>query len=152
MRVKSKSLWYWSLFAVESAGMAAILYLALPVYRKLLSEPVEKHPGRPVLIPVLCIVVIMQVCYWLKWRKRPTLGKIDHPLLGHLFLFSSRMSFIFAGSLLSLSLFRRVIDLREAFPGLLALLVGTFAQFCYARELEMLARRFESSSDPARRA
>jgi hypothetical protein len=151
MRVNSKNL-YWTLFAIESAGMAAILYEALPVYRKLINETVEKHPGRPVLVPVLCIVVMMQACYWLKFRKRPSIGRLDHPLVGHLFLFSSRLSFIFAGSLFSLTLFRQVYTFREALPGMLVLLAATFAQFCYARELEMLARRFEKSPDPARRA
>ena len=151
MRVNSAK-WYWSLFAIESAGMAAILYEALPVYRKLVNETAEKHPGRPVLIPILCIVVMMQTCYWMKFRKRPAIGRIDHPLVGHLFLFLSRLSFIFAGSLLSLTLFRQVYGFREALPGLLVLFAATFAQFCYARELEMLARRFEKSPDPARRA
>jgi len=151
MRVNSKNL-YWSLFAIESVGMAAILYEALPVYRKLLNETVEKHPGRPVLFPVLCIVAMMQACYWFKWRKRPTIGKIDHPLIGHLFLFSSRLSFIFAGSLLSLTLFRHQYTFLEALPGMVVLFLATFAQFCYARELEMLARRFESPLDRARRA
>ena len=95
---------------------------------------------------------MMQTCYWLKFRKRPTIGKIDHPLVGHLFLFSSRLSFIFAGSLLSLTLFRQVYTFREAWIGIVVLLVATFAQFCYARELEMLARRLERPTDPARRA
>lgn len=148
----SKSTVYWSLFGLESAGMAAILYLAVPVYWKLLREPAETHPGRPVLIPLLFVILVMQICYWFKWRKRPTLGKIDHPLVGHLFLFASRLSFTFAGSTLSLALFRRKTDFLEVLPGIVVLFIGTFAQFCFARELEMLARRFESPSDPARRA
>jgi len=148
----NKSTVYWSLFGLESAGMGTILYLAVPVYRKLLEEPAETHPGRPVLVPLLFVVLVMQFCYWFKWSKRPPLGKLNHPLLGHLLLFASRLSFIFAGSTLSLALFRRKTDFLDVLPGIVVLFIGTFAQFCYARELEMLARRFESPSDPARRA
>src|SRR4030095_16814436 len=72
-----------------------------------------------------------------------------HLLLAHLLLFFSRLSFIFAGSLLSLSLFRRLTDLEHALPGMLVLLLSAFAQFCYSRELEALARRVEGPSDAA---
>ena len=151
MRGEVKSVWYWGLFAVESAGMAFVLSVGIPLYRTLLEARLEDRPGRPLLLPVLGVVTVMQVCYWIKYRYRPSPARAAHPLAAHLLLFFSRLSFIFAGSLLSLTLFRRLTDLEGAWPGVLVLLLAAFAQFCYSRELEALARRVEGPSDAATR-
>jgi hypothetical protein len=140
MKRATRRLLYWSLFAVETAGMALILYDGIPIYRRLMSEPLENRPARHVLVPVLCVVAVMQIGYWFKGRFRPTFAPMSHPLLAHLLLFFARLSFIFAAGLFSLSLFRRLTDLSESLPGVVVLLLATFAQFCYARELERLGQ------------
>ena len=138
-----KRLAYWCLFAVESAGMALILYEGVPVYRRLLTEPIENHPAQGILLPILLVVAVMQACYWIKQPLRPTFANVSHPLLAHLLMFFSRLSFIFAAGLFSLTLYRRLTDLRESLPGVGVLLLATFAQFCYARELDILGQRVE---------
>ncbi|HEY1251429.1 MAG TPA: hypothetical protein VGH97_09585 [Thermoanaerobaculia bacterium] len=143
MQRSRKRLAYWFLFAVESAGMGVILYAGVPVYRRLLDEPIESHPAQKILLPILFVVAVMQTCYWVKRPLRPTFASISHPLLAHLLMFFSRLSFIFAAGLFSLTLYRRLTDLRESLPGVTVLLLATFAQFCYARELDILGQRVE---------
>lgn len=151
MRGQIKNLWYWGLFSVESVGMAYIFYVGIPLYRTLLDAPLEDRPAGPLIFPVLGVAAGMQICYWMKYRLRPSPAQAQHPLLAHLLLFFSRLSFIFAASLLSLTLFRRLTDIHQAFPRVLVLLVAVFAQFCYSRELEALARRVGGARDAATR-
>jgi hypothetical protein len=88
----------------------------------------------------------MQVCDWLKRRSRPTFASMSHPLLAHLLLFFARLSFIFAAGLFSLSLFRRLNDIRPALPGVVVLFLATFAPFGYARELVLLGQQVDKSA------
>jgi hypothetical protein len=123
--------------------MAFILYEALPLYRKLLRGPGGYEPGSYLLVPALCAVIVMQACYWSMRQIRPPISRRRNAFLGHLLLFLSRLSFIFAGSVLSLALFTRSQDTTLSVAGIVLLLATTFAQFCYARELEALSRKFE---------
>jgi len=138
-----KKIWYWAMFAVESAGMIYIIYVALPLYRRLLRTPGEDRPGARLLLPALCTVIVMQACYWTKRKIRPSLGRKRSVVLGHLLLFFARLSFIFAGAFLSLILFTRSADTRVSVVGIATVFATTFAQFCYVRELEALSRKFE---------
>jgi hypothetical protein len=81
----------------------------------------------------------MQACYWIRRRVRPTPPSRDRPVLAHLLLFLARLSFIFAGSSASLIIFVRSADTRFSVVGIAILLAAVFAQFCYARELEVLS-------------
>jgi hypothetical protein len=146
LSARTKRFLYWSLFGVESAGMLAILLTALPLYRKLLVGPGGYRPGRPLVLPILEVTVVMQVSYWTKRLIRPPLRRGDRTVLGHLLLFLARLSFIFAGANLSLLLFRRYADTTISALGAFTLLMASFAQFCYVRELEALARIVEGGS------
>ena len=138
-----KKIWYWSMFAVQSAGMLFILYEALPLYRRLLRGPGEDQPGSYLFVPGVCVVIVMQVCYWGNRNVRLRLGLKRNVFLGHILLYLARLSFIFAGAMLSLALFVRSADTRLSSIGIAILVATTFAQFCYARELEALARELE---------
>jgi hypothetical protein len=138
-----KRIWYWTMFAVESAGMIFILYEALPLYQRLLRGPGGDRPGAHLLLPGVCIVIVMQICYWTMRRIRPRIARRSNAFVAHLLLFLSRLSFIFAGALLSLMLFNRSADTRTSPFGIVMLLATAFAQFCYVRELEALSRKFE---------
>jgi hypothetical protein len=138
-----KRIWYWVMFDVESAGMLFILYEALPLYQRLLRGPGGNQPGAYLLLPAVCIVIVMQVCYWTMRRIRPRIARRPNAFVAHLLLFLSRLSFIFAGALLSLMLFNRSADTRVSRFGIVMLLATAFAQFCYVRELEALSRKFE---------
>ena len=138
-----KRVWYWSLFAAESAGMFFILSEALPFYRTLIRGSAGDRPGRYLYVPAASAVVIMQLCYWIKRKTRPPIWQRRRIFLGHILLFFARLSFIFAGSLLSLVIFTRSEDTQFSVVGIALLLATTFAQFCYARELEILSQLLE---------
>jgi hypothetical protein len=90
-----------------------------------------------------CATVVMQACYWTKRKIRLRLRHDDNPFLGHVLLFVSRLSFIFAVAAFSLMVFTRSMDTATSPVGIAVLLAATFAQFCYARELEVLGRRMD---------
>ena len=136
-------IWYWTLFGMESAGMAYIFYRVLPFYRGLLRGPGGDRPGAHLIVPGLCVLLIMQVCYWSKRKVRIPLARRQNAFVAHVLLFLSRLSFIFAGAVLSLAIFTRSADTRFSPIGIAILVAATFAQFCYARELEALSRKFE---------
>jgi hypothetical protein len=146
LNARTKRALYWCLFGVESAGMLAILYTALPLYQRLLVGPVGGRPGRSVVPSILAITIAMQVSYWTKRLIRPPLRRGDRTVLGHLLLFLARLSFIFAGANLSLLLFRRFGEINPSPLGIVTLFAASFAQFCYVRELEALARIVEGGS------
>ena len=143
---RTKRVLYWCLFGLESAGMLAILWVVLPLYQRLLSGPTEDRPGQPLIPSILAVTVVMQASYWTKRLIRPPLRRGDRTVLGHLLLFLARLSFIFAGANLSLLLFRRFGEIHPSVLGVLTLFVASFAQFCYVRELEALARIVEGGS------
>ena len=126
--------------------MIAILWLALPLYQKLLSGPGGYRPFASVRGPVFAIATVMQLSYWVKRLIRPPLRRGDRTVTGHLLLFLARLSFIFAGANLSLLLFRRYVDTSISPLGFVTLFFASFAQFCYVRELEALARIVEGGS------
>src|SRR5262245_10836968 len=134
---------YWVLFALESGGMIFILWIALPVYQKLSAGPGGYRPGAPLTFPVFIVSLAMQLSYWSKRSIRPPVQRGHNVLGGHLLLFLARLSFIFAGANLSLLLFRRIMDTTVSAFGILVLFFASFAQFCYVRELEALARIVE---------
>ena len=140
-----KGIRYWTLLAAQSLGVAFILYLGIPLYRTLSHGPGKDRPGEYLLIPALCVVLVMQACYWTGRRIRPAL-RSGRALDGHLLLFFSRLSFTFAGSLFSITFLMRTADTKVSAFGLGTLLAVVFAQYCYARELEALARSLESPS------
>jgi hypothetical protein len=130
---------YWVLFSLESAGMLFILWIALPFYQKLVSGPGGYRPGQPVIFPVIVVSLAMQLSYWSKRSIRPPVRRGNSVFGGHLLLFLSRLSFIFAGANLSVIL-RRYADTTFTMFGVFVLFFACFAQFCYTRELEALAR------------
>ena len=143
---RTKRIVYWVLFGVESAGMLYILWMVLPFYRKLVSGPGGYRPGAPLVLPVLTVTLAMQLSYWTKREMRPPVRRGSNTVGGHLLLFVARLSFIFAGANLSLFLFRRSADTTTSPVGILVLFFSSFAQFCYVRELEALARIVEGGS------
>jgi hypothetical protein len=142
----AKNVAYWVLFVLESGGMLFILWIALPVYQKLSAGPGGYRPGAPLTFPVLVVSLAMQLSYWSKRSIRPPVRRGHNTLVGHLLLFLARLSFIFAGANLSLLLFRRIVDTTVSAFGVFVLFFASFAQFCYVRELEALARILEGGA------
>jgi hypothetical protein len=143
-----RHVWYWSLFALESAGMAFVFSEGLPFYHRLLRGAAGDRPGAGLHVTAALALVVMQICYWVGRGLRPRAGPRRRPVPAHVLLFLSRLSFIFAGSVLSLVIFVRSSDTRFSFTGLALLLGVAFAQFCYSLELEALSRVFDDRDRP----
>jgi hypothetical protein len=127
-----------TLLAIHTGALGVVLYLWIPMYRRLVAGPGGDHPGAGVVDKLLLAVIVMQVCYW--WRRLlPHTPPRPHVLLGHLLLFLSRLAFVFVGSSFSLFIVRAG-DTRPSPGGLLISFWALFAIFCYVLELEALAR------------
>lgn len=150
MKLNPRSALYWTLFAAETTGMLFILVIGLPSYRLLQAGPGGDRPGRALILPVLGTVIVMQACYWTMRRLRPPAPRRQSSVLGHLLLYFSRLSFIFAGSFLSLMLLTRLSDTSLSALGILTIVLATFAQFCYVVEIEALARTVDRGVGPGR--
>ena len=85
-------------------------------------------------------VTSIQICYWLNQRWFATLRLAQHPLIGHLILFLSRLNFIFAGSLFSAVYLVRFNELNIALWGFVLLSAVLFSIFCYSLELERIGK------------
>jgi hypothetical protein len=94
------------------------------------------------LVQIAAAVVIGQVCYWIRVLSVAPPFAYRNILLGHLFSFAGRLSFIFGGALFSFYFMRHLpametvtfdIDLILRLFSLFGIL---FALYCYSLELE----------------
>ncbi len=134
-----------TLLAVETAAFAVVLYLWLPLYRRLLSGPGGDRPGGDVIYRILAAVVVMQACYWT--RRRVTASVEARPpgdLLGHALLFASRLAFVFVGSTFGLFIVRA----GDIDPGPLGLAISRLSTL---RDL-LLRLRARADGAPAARS
>ena len=128
---------YWSLFALQTLGAAALFGVGVPFYRQLLARSQERIAPAEFAQAAACVLVL-QVGYWSGLRAFPARALGGHPLAGHLLIFLGRLSFILASSLFSLIYLVRFDELDPPPGGLVLLPLVLFALFCYARELERL--------------
>ena len=56
----------WLLFATESAGALTILWLGIPIYRRLLMGVTNKQAGANVFLWASIGVAVIQVSYWIR--------------------------------------------------------------------------------------
>jgi len=127
---------YLICFAIELAGMTLILWDGVPIFRSLVRF---QHVATAVDETILTLgVIFIQSTYW-KWlRHNPPFDIMKLPFAGHLFLFGSRLSFIFASSIFSLVVYR-ASDMFE-FTFVRSLLGGLvlFSVFCFSRHVEKI--------------
>ncbi len=111
--------------------------------------------GRAIELPfrstlgIMAALIAFHVAYWSRqrWAKLP--GVPQNALLNHVFLFMSRLSFIFAAAFFSLVAFRHLPALANA-PDLVVmaargslLIAILFSLFCYSLEIERIGREME---------
>lgn len=137
---------FWTLFLIQTAALAVLAAYAIPHYRMLGIARVDAAgiDGRPTLF---CAAALMQICYWSRRRflSMPILRHDD--LSGHLLLFLARTLFVFAAAFVPIAL-AVSLDAPPSPLGVVLVPVVLFAVFCYAREIERLARlRLEPLAD-----
>jgi hypothetical protein len=145
---------YVSLLAVQVAGALVFIWKELPAFNQLLQNPGEQLPYIPYDdSTTIGILLVMQVAYWYRLRRVPIPFQGPNLILGHLFLFLGRLSFIFGGALFSVVFFRPLPALDHDADALLmtgrGLLLGgaLFTLFCLTLELERLGHALEAN-DP----
>jgi hypothetical protein len=138
---------YLLLFAVQACGAAFIIRNDLPGFTQLVQNPGQQLAEVPYdHYAMVAILIAMQTAYWyrLAFVAIPFAG--PRPLVGHIFLFLGRLSFIFGSTLFSIVLFRHLPAFNEDIGILLAvrrgvlLLISLFALFCTTLELERLGK------------
>jgi hypothetical protein len=130
---------YPLLLAVQTAGLAIILWQGAPVYRRILAGPQGPSADPETLILAAVAVVLIQVAYWLRVVLIPSLSLSPNVFLSHLLLFLSRLSFIFGAALFTAVMYYRFPELENSLPRFAVLVAVLFSIFCYSLELEWLA-------------
>jgi hypothetical protein len=138
---------YWILFLGQTIGDATILSHLISIFRRLVTSGLDEKPPATILVVATLGVIIMQVCYWLDQYWFATLRLGYKPLLGHVILFLSRLTFIFAGAVFSAVYLVRFNELDISLWGLLILSIVLFSIFCYTLELERIGRALVKRKD-----
>ena len=149
----SNNIRYVFLMVVETAAAMFLFLTVFPIFRQVvtqLGQPQDVSPYQQVA--VACGALVVQACYWIRFRWVAIPAPFRNALVRHLFLFASRVSFLFGGALFSILFFRHVPELDQS-PSfirgavrLLEVLLALFSLFCYSLEIERLGRARESHS------
>jgi hypothetical protein len=145
---------YLLLLAAQIIGAIIFFSNVLPSFRQLLLNPGEQLADNPHVDLMTCIaVLLMQVAYWYRLLRVAIPFQGAHVILSHVFLFLSRLSFIFGAALFAVVFFRHLPELEQSADISLMirrgiLLTGSlFALFCFSLELERLGRALGDSPE-----
>lgn len=132
----AESAGFWALFLTQTAALVVVGAYALPLFRLFIAAPGAAGDRR---LPLFCAAALMQICYWSRRRflALPLLRPDD--LSGHLLLFLARTLFVFAAAFVPIA-FALYADAPPSALGVVLVPVVLFAVFCYAWEVERLAR------------
>jgi hypothetical protein len=141
---------YLALVLAQTAASTVLFFAVFPLFQKVILQS-----GQPQVLDAatavasMAAVLLVQACYWARYRYVPVWAPVRSVLAGHLLLFASRVSFFFGGALFSAIFFRHVPQL-EMLPPLgqslvkgCGVMVLLFTVFCYSLELERLGRAIE---------
>ena len=141
---------YAVLLILQSVVASFLFWMAFPIFLSLAT-----HPGEPKDLPrwteiaIAGGAVILQCCYWIRYRWVAMYVPFRSAVVGHFLLFASRASFFFGGALFSAIFFRHVPELDvlpplgQALGKALAILAILFSLYCYSLELERLGKAVE---------
>lgn len=144
---------YAVLLLVQTGAASALFAILFPLFQKLVMQSGQPQQlNSSVVVGVAAAAMVMQVCYWTRYRLVAVWGPFHSPAVGHMLMFASRASFFFGGALFSVIFFRHVPQL-EVLPPLgqgitkaIGVMAVLFALFCYSLELERLGKAIEERS------
>jgi hypothetical protein len=154
----SNNIRYVILMVIETAAAMFLFLTIFPIFRQVitqLGEPQDISPFQQVA--VACGALVLQACYWVRFRWVAIPAPFRNALVRHLFLFASRVSFFFGGALFSVLFFRHVPELDQlptVIQGavrVLEIILPLFSLFCYSLEIERLGRASEDHSSASGR-
>lgn len=143
---------YLLLLAIQTMAAGVLFWTMFPLFQQLVAQSGTPQPvGLSTATPAMAAALVMQACYWTRYRHVPVRAPVHGAAIGHVVLFASRVSFFFSGAVFSAIFFRHVPQL-DALPpvgqGLaraFVVMILLFASFCYALELERLGRAIEAA-------
>ena len=140
---------FWGLIALQAVGSQTLMWVGLPVYRRLRSAVYQGVSLQECTLAI-AVVVLMQVCYWTCHRLKRQLRFRPHPLLGQILVCIADLSLLFTAGLASLIAFDRFAELEFSLWRLLLLVAILFATTSYKHQLTSLGNALiNAESDPA---
>jgi len=145
---------YLLLLAIQIAGALTFIFRELPEFKQMLMSPGKQLPRDAVDdLTALGIFALMQIAFWCRQWYAPIPFRGSNAFISHVFQFLGRLSFIFGGTLFSVTIFRHLPEFgRETDVALVVwrgaiLIACLFALFCTSRELERLGQAFGGQSN-----
>ncbi|WP_052572685.1 hypothetical protein [Haloferula sp. BvORR071] len=140
------------LLGFEVCGTFMILWWCVPFYRVLLAGNFYGVPSH-VKWGIVVAVILIQICYWLRYLHAAPAVLPRCVFLGHLALFLSRLNFIFSGGVFSAIFFARYEEVAFSAIGFALLFGILFSMFCVTRDFERIGNALiegEISSTPSK--
>jgi hypothetical protein len=128
------------LFGIQTIGAFILIAVALPLYRAVVADPAAHEVRVDRTIWALVAVALMQAGFWLRHRLQPPPPRFRNALIGYVIWFLGRMSFLLATAIFGFVFIVQRPELNLPVSRYLITLMGLFAYFCYALEVERLAK------------
>ncbi len=146
-----KTALYVVLIAVQVAGALVFIWQQLPEFEQVVVNPGKQLPHDITSdLTAAGTFWLMQIAFWYRMRCVPIPVPRQNVVLGHLFMFLGRLSFIFGSAMFSVTVFRHLPELapeadyaRTVWRGVI-FMACLFALFCTSLELERLGQAFDS--------
>ena len=141
---------YATLLAAQTMAASIIFWMSFPIFQQVVARSGQPQSvPASTIIPVVAAAMVLQVCYWRRYRRVAIWAPVRSAFVGHLLLFAARASFFFGSALFSAIFFRHLPQL-DALPPLgqglakvVVFMTVLFSLFCYALEVERLGREVE---------
>ena len=137
----SRTSLYVLLLAVETAGAALLYWHALPIYRLLSTDPAAFEPQFDSFVWTVVASGLIQASYWTQYRVHLPPPRLVNPLLGHIVLLFSQLSFVLATAVFSFLFITKKLERHLSYSQYAGVLLALFSLFCYQRELRALGNR-----------
>ena len=141
---------YFVVLALQVSGTLVFVWQQLPEFRQIAANPGKQLPYDTTSdLMMVGVFAVMQISFWYRQLYVPIPFRRTNMFLNYVFLFLSRLSFIFGSALFAMAVFRHLPELGPEIDVFLAvkrgmILVGClFALFCASLEVERLAQVFE---------
>jgi hypothetical protein len=135
--------------ALELTGMFLILWHGLPIYRRLFALEIRGTVADEVILWIG--VIAIQVSYWPALRHNPPFNFPRQAFIGLVFVFISRLSFVFASSFFALVIYRHPEAFQFSPRRVLVFFAVLFSVFCFSRHVEAVGNHMIKGPQDASR-
>ena len=97
---------FWSLLAAQTAGSQVIIWIGIPIYRRL-KLPIEQGATTMEFAKLAAAVALMLVSHWLSLPVRRRMQFRRNVLFGHVLVWIGELSIFFVATVVALILFER---------------------------------------------